>query len=201
MEPMPAETIDRRKRFFTLYRANFGRDPFAAADQDQADIWFAFLDAVPAIRLDDLVAAVIGARGKARWHPGLEDFKRAWMGITGQNVGRGAPTSYCPHCIAGQLYVLGYVDAGRFVLADQAVPGHEPWRSGGEALLATMVPCACAAGLKAIGRDANPAAIKAVDWIVAKKREWGLAGIDPQGWMIAVDRRLKAARDFGRAHA
>jgi hypothetical protein len=184
-------TADDRKKFALVYKANFARLPFD--NDEEAAVWFDFLDTIPAVRIEALFNAVIMARGGARYRPGLEDFKKAWTG--GSDV---APSAYCLHCDHGRLLVMAYLDGDRWVLCDELVPGHEPTVPKRAGLGRWYVPCHCKAG-RLIANDRNgDRAIRAVDWVVAKKCEWGIQdsyavdGIyEYERWARAVDARYR----------
>lgn len=155
-------TDSEMEDFGERYEANFGSPPAGSAA-----IWREFLDTVPSNRVRELTENVARNR-KGHFRPGLEEFKKAWMNITGEAARM--ETCYCPHCHNGLLEVMGYFDKGRFVISDSLVEGHEPWRNGGVGLDVRFTNCMCDTGQK---RGLNTRAQELVDWIVMKKLAWG----------------------------
>lgn len=188
---MAIELDDIRSQFRVYYRANFQAEPFKT--QDEADVWFLFLDDVPAFRHAELIDAVAKQRGKARWHPGLEAFKRAWDGIIGGD--NAPPANFCPHCMDGELGVLCYrSDRGDYVLCADLVVGHEPTLKTTRGVHIRYFPCSCAAGRRIANGNDGDGAARRVGWVVDTKRAWnfqdtfyidGIPAYRRWGWMLA----------------
>lgn len=197
---MAIELDDIRNRFRVYYRANFQAEPFKT--QDEADVWFLFLEDVPPFRHAELIDAVAKQRGKARWHPGLEAFKRAWDGITGGD--NGTPANFCPHCNGGSVGVLCYrEDSGRYVYTANLTAGHEPTLKTDKGIHIRYFPCACAAGRKIANGNDGEGAARRVDWVVDMKRAWniqdtfnvdGIPMYRRWGWALA-DRERELIRE------
>lgn len=127
------------KRFWTIYRTHYGPCPIqekdGKPDEGEAWLWREVILRIGAHRLEEVFAAVTAARGRQRFRPLIEDFKRAYKGITGEYE---KPRLFAPCGICdstGYMVVLAYTKDGVKHLG-----------IGGDDCAIWTVPCLCSRG-------------------------------------------------------
>jgi hypothetical protein len=193
-------------RFLLLYRARWGDPPEVRDNPEAITLWKSkMVDALPDALADRVFDKVDELRGGSYARPRIGAFQAAMRALEVHAYEPGS--AYCPHCYGGQLLVMGYRDGDRHVASAELVAGHEPAVNGLDGLHLFTVPCACDAGHKvAPGRDRARATF-ALDWVIARKREWGIDadtfladGVTTQErWGRAMNTRLCEICDQAKA--
>lgn len=132
-------------RFWSTYKATFGQVPIDREDDVEVYQWTRMIEKIPFRRLDELFEAVIKKRGNARWRPMVEDFKRAFVAMTGEATGMGRHPG-CEFCgFSGHFAVIAHIGE------------HGDRKLGlGEGAALYKVPCKCGKGRRyAKGDDEN----------------------------------------------
>jgi len=190
-------------RFLNLYRARWGEPPEVKGNPEAIQLWKGkVVDALPDAQADRVFDKVDELRGNSFARPRIGTFQAAMRAL---EVRAFEPTAgYCPHCRNGYLEIMGYrADDGKMTASIDLVAGHEPDKAGRQGLHITCVPCSCEQGYHVNPERHREAATAALDWVIARKREWGIDkdtflqdGITSQErWAWALDTRLRDIRD------
>jgi hypothetical protein len=193
-------------RFMALYQARWGEPPHVKGNPEAVRLWKSkVVDALPDAQADRIFDKVDELRGSGFARPQVGLFQQAMRALEVHAYEPGG--AYCPHCTGGQLLVMGYRDKDAFVASVELIAGHEPAVNGLDGIHQFTVPCSCELGHKVAPGRNRERATKAMDWVIARKREWDIEadtflqdGVTTQErWNRAMNIRLREIRDKAKA--